>query len=145
MGLVFYDVASYKAALDLAITDSLGNGGMLDEIKQEVGDVVQDTIDSYHPDIFESRRGKDGGGVADPSNMTEILGLCDLSIHFTAGWQNKGFRRTTGAGVYNDLSNVINDSGMYHAPERPFVEMAEEKMKDIVEQQLPGELLKRGF
>ena len=144
MGLVFYDVASYKAALDLAITDSLGNGGMLDEIKQEVGDVVQDAVDSYSP-IFESRRGKGGGGVADPSNMTEILGLCDLSIHFTAGWQSIGFRHTTGAGVYGDLSDVINGSGMYHAPARPFVEMAEEKMKDIVEQRLPGELLKRGF
>lgn len=144
MGLVFYDVETYEAALNMAIQFSLGDGNLLDAVKNEVADVVQGAVDSYSPQFY-SRRGKGGGGVADPSNMTELVAPESLTLYLTAGWQNKGFRYIDGRGAYTDLSDALESSQIYSRSPVAYVDNATEVAAQTVERELPGALVGRGF
>lgn len=147
MGITVSSVAEYRAALDVAIADAMQTG-IASKAKELIQESMDEHVYSYTPLWGEAERRKDAGGlrskaylVADyyPTNKT-------LIIEATAPWQNRGFFKTTGMGIYDEsLADVIEDKGMYHAKARPFMEFAEQQADKELSAKLRHELVKRGL
>ena len=144
MGLVFDSVEAYEAALDAAIDACFTTGTLVEGVKNEIQEaMIGPVYGGYSPEFF-SRRGA-SGGLIDTANMDDEYGGKTLTVKLTADWQNIGFRKTTGAGTYDELSDVVESKGMYGAPARPYVNIAEEAAAKEVEEFLPIALVGRGF
>ena len=142
----FYSVAEYEAALNRAIDDAM-ESDIANNAVIAMQDSIEDNVyDAYDPE-FNHRRMEAGGLIA-KANLTPtyIPGSKTLIIEATAPWQNIGFKTTTGTGIYDgDLSDVIEQKGMYGAPARPFAWFAEDEYGKKFPKELKSSLAKRGF
>lgn len=153
MGLDFNSVAEYRFALDKFIDDAMDN-----EIAEKVQLALMDSIEenvygAYSPE-YTGRPGtiksprRIHGGLKDRANLlpTYIPSTKTLIVEAVAPWQNVGFFHTNGRGTYdNSLAEVIEESGMYGAPPRPFTWIAEEKYAKKLGRDLKSALVKRGL
>ena len=72
------------------------------------------------------------GGLADPNTYeaTYHPNIQELNVKVNTPWQQLRGGATPG----NDLADVIEKNGMYHAPARPFIQQAEQNIKNIKKQ-----------
>lgn len=142
----FNSVAEYRIALENAINDAMDN-----EIAYNAVLAMQDSIESNVYDAYDpkyNRRRMEGGGLIAKANLTPtyIPISKTLIIEAIAPWQNIGFITTHGMGTYGgDLSDVIENSGMYGAPPRPFAWFAEDAYSKRFARDLQHALIKRGL
>ena len=142
MGLVFNSVEAYSAALDKAV-DACFKGRLIGLVKHEIQEAVSPVILGYEPEFY-SRRMLDGG-LLDTANMDDSYGGKTLEVEMVADWQNIGFKMIDGRGTYDDLSDVIENSGMYGRPATPYVQIAEDAVVKMLEAELPAALISKGF
>ena len=123
MGRIFYDVESYKEALDTALEAVLDDrySQTLVKAREGISKAVEEIVYSYTPKFY-SRRGH-YGGLADQDNMDSYSTGKGFTVHFamTAEWQ----QLYGGEIPDNSLAEVVNNDGMYGAPPRNFIGNAE--------------------
>ena len=108
-------------------------GQITEDVKTAITQATVSEVYMAYDPKFVSRRWHNGG-LADPNTYEAHYhpNIYELDVEVKTGWQNIGFRRTTGAGTNgNDLADVIEKNGMYNAPARPFIKQAENNIKNI--------------
>ena len=148
MARSFNSVLEYRIALEKAITDT-----MINEVAEHAKEALQESMEEnvysvYWPEFFNRRM--EAGGLKDKANMTEDYyssgDYRTLEISATAPWQSLGFKTIDGRGTYGgDLSDVIENDGMYGAPPRPFTKPAEERYEKRFDRDLQHGIIKRGL
>ena len=151
MGRIFYDVIAYEAALDAAV-DSAMQGYVCDKTKEIIQEAIEDHVYSAHESGWTgpppARRKKDGG-IQDEANLFADYSNLTLTIREVAHWQNKFGKKVNSFGYSlpptSDLGDVIENSGIFSAPPRPFMRDAEVMAKDKLEKVLQAAMLFEGF
>ena len=141
MGLIFNSLEAYKVALDLAIDDALGSE-LAEMAKEQIQSTVGEIVYAYPPEYVNRRRTM--GGLIDTANMEDEVFGQELTIKMVATWQQRGFRYKGGREL-GDFTETIQTSSLYHAPARPYTDQAENKVGEMIEQQIAGALRRRGF
>lgn len=116
-------------------------GQITEDVKTAIVQAVTTEVYMGHDSKWEGRpseglpsRRWHNGGLSDPSTYEAKYHpiIQELNVEVKTPWQNVGFRRTTGAGTGgNDLADVVEKNGMYSAGARPFIEQAENNIKNI--------------
>lgn len=141
MGLVFDDIDAYSVALDKAVDDALGSE-LAEMAKEQIQSTVGEIVYAYQPEYVDRRRTM--GGLIDTANMEDEVSGKELTIKMVATWQQRGFQYKGGREV-GDFAETIQTSEIYHAPARPFVDQAENKVGEMIDKQIAGALTRRGF
>ena len=149
MGYHTYNsVAEYRAALDRAIDDTMEND-MAYQAVLAMQDAIEEFVYDAYPDPEFNGRRMEAGGLIAKANLvpTYIPARKTLKIEALAPWRNMGFVKTTGTGTpKKDLSEVIEQSGMYGADPRPFAWAAEAQCeRPQFAKDFQHGIIKRGF
>ena len=142
----FNSVAEYLTALDQAIDDAMST-----TMADKAAEAMQKSMDEYVYDrtpLYDNRRG-DAGGLRAKYNLSPSYfpAAKTLMVEAVAPWQNKGFRYIDGRGTYGgDLSDVIENNGLYHMDATHFAQHAEEDYGNKrAEKDLQHAIIIRGF
>lgn len=123
--MVFETIDDYESALQLAIHGAM-EGSVTENAMQAIADSVESHVYSYPTDAyFEERRRHEFGGHQDEWLMLDEYNAATftLTIKMKVPWQHLW------GGPYPsaDLSDVIEQNGMYGAPPRKFMKPAEDE------------------
>ena len=155
MGYTDYSsVAEYRMALKNAIDDAMDHE-IAEKAQLAMMNAIEDYVYGVYSPIYTGRPGtiksprRIHGGLKDRANLfpNYTPATMTLTIEAIAPWQNVGFKKTTGSGTGgNDLSEVIEQSGMYGAPPRPFAFYAEDSYgKSKFSKDMKSALVSRGL
>ena len=148
----FNSIAEYRMAIDRAIDEAMEDE-VLNRVQLEMMDSIEQNVYGAYSPEYTGRPGtiksprRVHGGLKDRANLfgNYTPGTKTLTVEAIADWQNVGFRTTTGDGTYGELSEVIEQEGMYGAPPRPFAWFAEEECKKKIPNVLRSALIRRGL
>lgn len=128
----------------MGVMDPDQGGQVAEDVKTAIAQAVTKEVYMAYPSKLPPEVERDGvmvktrrwheGGLADPSTYDAKYhpNTQELNVEIKTEWQNIGFKRTTGAGTGgNDLADVIEENGMYGAGARPFIQQAENNIKNI--------------
>ena len=142
MALAFNEIAELEAAIDNTI-DKAMNGYVGEQAVSKVQEIINHVVyQSYTPEFFNRT-----GALMAKDNLPYYYdsGSKEFHITTTADWNNIGYIRTNGRGIYGELGAVIAEKGMYGAPPRDFVKMAEYELPASLNKSLEASLKSAGL
>ena len=117
-------VREFLAKLDAAIDDTM-QGPVTDGAKKAIQESTHSNVYGAYSPEFESRR-MEGGGIADPGNMTANYGGKTLVITDDAPWQQLYGGTVPGGKLSEAIASGDARYNMGKAGPRPFMSQAEQ-------------------